>query len=83
MEMNRVVELVFVIFVAEVFAQKDSHIHPDRNTIVHFFEWKWDDIANECEQFLKQKGYGGVQVRFKQSMPLLVKDREFLAVACE
>ena len=34
----------------------------DRNTIVHLFEWKWDDIAKECEQFLAPKGYAGVQV---------------------
>ncbi|XP_055858833.1 alpha-amylase A-like isoform X2 [Episyrphus balteatus] len=30
--------------------------------MVHLFEWKWDDIANECEQFLAPKGYAGVQV---------------------
>lgn len=34
----------------------------NRNTIVHLFEWKFDDIANECEQFLQHHGYGGVQV---------------------
>ena len=33
-----------------------------RNTIVHLFEWKWDDIAQECEKFLGPKGYAGVQV---------------------
>lgn len=26
------------------------------------FEWKWTDIASECEKFLGPKGYGGVQV---------------------
>lgn len=36
---------------------------PDRSTIVHLFEWKWKDIADECERFLAPKGYGGVQVR--------------------
>ncbi|XP_011141982.2 alpha-amylase A [Harpegnathos saltator] len=30
--------------------------------MVHLFEWKWQDIAKECEQFLGPKGYGGVQV---------------------
>lgn len=29
---------------------------------VHLFEWKWDDIAEECEQFLGPKGYTAVQV---------------------
>lgn len=33
-----------------------------RSTIVHLFEWKWDDIAAECENFLGPKGYAGVQV---------------------
>ena len=31
--------------------------------MVHLFEWKWDDIAKECENFLGPKGYAGVQVK--------------------
>ena len=31
--------------------------------IVHLFEWKFDDIAKECENFLGPKGYDAVQVR--------------------
>ncbi|GAB5519573.1 MAG: carbohydrate-binding module family 20 domain-containing protein [Rhodothermales bacterium] len=31
-------------------------------TFVHLFEWRWDDIAQECEAFLGPKGYTGVQV---------------------
>ncbi|VDI19080.1 Hypothetical predicted protein, partial [Mytilus galloprovincialis] len=34
---------------------------PGRNTIVHLFEWKWSDIAAECERFLGPYGYCGVQ----------------------
>jgi len=30
--------------------------------IVHLFEWRWDDIADECERFLGPMGYCGVQV---------------------
>lgn len=30
--------------------------------MVHLFEWKWRDIANECETFLGPNGFGGVQV---------------------
>ncbi|XP_068909729.1 alpha-amylase-like [Tenebrio molitor] len=41
---------------------KSSHFWKDRNTIVHLFEWKWSDIASECENFLQHKGYGGVQI---------------------
>ena len=34
----------------------------DRQTMVHLFEWKWSDIAKECETFLQYYGYGAVQV---------------------
>ena len=33
-----------------------------KQVIVHLFEWKWTDIANECERFLAGAGYCGVQV---------------------
>jgi alpha-amylase len=29
---------------------------------VHLFEWKWDDIALECEQWLGPKGFAAVQI---------------------
>ena len=31
-------------------------------TFVHLFEWQWNDVANECEQFLGPKGFSAVQV---------------------
>lgn len=31
-------------------------------TFVHLFEWQWNDVATECEQFLGPKGYSAVQV---------------------
>ncbi|XP_026327368.1 alpha-amylase 1-like isoform X3 [Hyposmocoma kahamanoa] len=39
-----------------------TNMLPGHTTIVHLFEWKWTDIADECERFLSPKGYGGVQV---------------------
>lgn len=30
--------------------------------MVHLFEWKWSDIAAECERFLAPNGYAGVQI---------------------
>ncbi|KAH3853812.1 alpha-amylase A-like [Dreissena polymorpha] len=33
-----------------------------KQVIVHLFEWKWTDIALECERFLSKKGFCGVQV---------------------
>lgn len=31
-------------------------------TIVHLFQWTWDAVADECEDFLGPNGFGGVQV---------------------
>jgi len=33
-----------------------------RTAFVHLFEWKWDDVATECEQVLGPKGFSAVQV---------------------
>lgn len=43
-------------------AYHDPHWFRGRNVIVHLFEWKWSDIANECENFLAPHGYAGVQI---------------------
>eukprot|EP00002_Diphylleia_rotans_P009574 TRINITY_DN19961_c0_g1_i1.p1 TRINITY_DN19961_c0_g1~~TRINITY_DN19961_c0_g1_i1.p1 ORF type:complete len:528 (-),score=104.17 TRINITY_DN19961_c0_g1_i1:244-1827(-) len=34
----------------------------EKGVYVHLFEWKWEDIARECEQYLAPKGYRGVQI---------------------
>lgn len=36
----------------------------NEKVIVHMFEWRWADIASECEEFLAPYGFGGVQVGF-------------------
>ncbi|XP_029405441.2 alpha-amylase A [Bactrocera dorsalis] len=43
-------------------AQFNPNYASGRTTMVHLFEWKWNDIAAECENFLGPKGYAGVQV---------------------
>lgn len=40
----------------------DPHFIGNRRVIVHLMEWKYEDIALECERFLGPYGYGGVQV---------------------
>ncbi len=35
---------------------------PPRTVMVHLFEWKWSDIAEECEEFLGPYGFSAVQV---------------------
>ena len=36
--------------------------HPPRTAYVHLFEWKWNDVAQECETFLGPKGFAAVQI---------------------
>jgi len=43
-------------------AYKNPNFAPGRTTVIHLFEWKWNDIADECERFLGPNGYAGVQV---------------------
>ncbi|XP_070169478.1 alpha-amylase 4N-like isoform X1 [Polyergus mexicanus] len=45
-----------------VIAQKEPHYVNGHDGMVHLFEWKWPDIAAECENFLGPLGFGGVQV---------------------
>ncbi|NNF04288.1 MAG: ATPase [Rhodothermales bacterium] len=35
---------------------------PQPGVVVHLFEWRWDDVATECEAFLGPAGYAAVQV---------------------
>nr|AAO17927.2 alpha-amylase [Corbicula fluminea] len=42
-------------------AYTDPHCD-GKQVIVHLFEWKWPDVALECERFLSKKGFCGVQV---------------------
>jgi alpha-amylase len=60
--MWRKLSLVCFILAKLCIAQyKTSHIFDGRSGIVHLFEWKFNDIAEECK-FLGENGYGGVQV---------------------
>lgn len=47
---------------AVVNGQFDPNWWDERDVIVHLFEWKWVDIADECEQFLAPRGFAGVQI---------------------
>ncbi|XP_014213120.1 alpha-amylase-related protein-like [Copidosoma floridanum] len=53
---------LLVLLVSAGGAQKVPNYAANRTTMVHLFEWKWNDIANECENFLGPKGFAGVQV---------------------
>ncbi|XP_055845375.1 alpha-amylase 1-like [Episyrphus balteatus] len=62
MTFTSVLALLIAVVVATTNGQHNPNYWPGRDTMVHLFEWKWADIANECEQFLAPKGYAGVQV---------------------
>lgn len=56
------VVVVLAVSFGPCLAQTNPNMWDDRTTMIHLFEWKYSDIADECERFLQYKGYGGVQV---------------------
>jgi hypothetical protein len=54
-----------LFFVSNIHAQKSPNTVQGRNAIVQLLEWKFKDIAEECERFLAPKGFAGVQVSNK------------------
>lgn len=51
--------IVAINFLASV---PQAQTAPPIAPFVHLFEWKWNDVAQECETFLAPNGYGAVQV---------------------
>ncbi|XP_077293316.1 alpha-amylase 2-like [Arctopsyche grandis] len=56
------VAFLLVALLGSALTTKNPNFRENRTTMVHLFEWKWEDIALECERFLGPKGFGGVQV---------------------
>uniref|UniRef100_A0A3Q1JGM0 Alpha-amylase n=1 Tax=Anabas testudineus TaxID=64144 RepID=A0A3Q1JGM0_ANATE len=54
--------LILVTVLGISLAQHDPHTRHGRTAIVHLFEWRWADIAAECERYLAPNGYAGVQI---------------------
>jgi len=54
--------LILVALFGLSLAQHNPNTKQGRTSIVHLFEWRWADIAEECERFLAPNGFGGVQV---------------------
>ena len=69
---NHLFDIIFTVFAGRY---SNPTCAPGRNTIVHLFEWKWSDIAAECERFLGPYGYCGVQVS-----PISLVDQTFTLV---
>ena len=54
------VAVLFFAWTAD--AHNDPNVKDGRTVAVHLFEWKWTEIANECERFLGPNGFAAVQV---------------------
>jgi len=57
-----IILIVCGAFLSTASAYKDPLVLHGRSVNVHLFEWKWTDIAKECENFLGPMGYGSVQI---------------------
>nr|DBA18161.1 TPA: hypothetical protein GDO54_016443 [Pyxicephalus adspersus] len=54
--------LLLLVAIGLCSAQYNPNTRAGRTSIVHLFEWRWDDIAAECERYLAPNGFGGVQI---------------------
>uniref|UniRef100_A0A8C5Q0H5 Alpha-amylase n=1 Tax=Leptobrachium leishanense TaxID=445787 RepID=A0A8C5Q0H5_9ANUR len=50
------------LFIGVCSAHYNPNVEAGRTSIVHLFEWRWEDIAAECERYLGPNGFGGVQI---------------------
>ena len=66
--------LGFISLLLFAIAYKNPHYVGNRTSMVHLFEWKFSDIAKECEDFLGPMGYGGVQVRIIHLYSIISND---------
>ncbi len=63
MKMKLSLAFVFLLSSAAFGGDYDDVYFVDgREAVVHLFEWPWDSIAKECEDFLAPYGYAAVQV---------------------
>uniref|UniRef100_A0A3B1ITS2 Alpha-amylase n=1 Tax=Astyanax mexicanus TaxID=7994 RepID=A0A3B1ITS2_ASTMX len=54
--------LILVTLLGLSSAQFSPNMKDGRTSLVHLFEWRWADIAAECERYLAPNGFGGVQI---------------------
>ena len=54
--------LAFSMIVAASRPAQAAAPNPARSVFVHLFEWRWADVARECEVFLGPRGFAAVQI---------------------
>ena len=62
MRLANILVFFFILFISIAAAESFAQERPARTVFVHLFEWKWTDIALECENYLGPKGFAAVQV---------------------
>ncbi|PPK96150.1 alpha-amylase [Kineococcus xinjiangensis] len=53
----------------------EAAVTTNRSVLVHLFEWKWTDVALECERFLGPKGFAAVQISPPQEHAIVNNDK--------
>uniref|UniRef100_A0AAG5DJK7 alpha-amylase n=1 Tax=Anopheles atroparvus TaxID=41427 RepID=A0AAG5DJK7_ANOAO len=51
-----------VVVISLVAGNFEPHFEEGRDVIVQLFEWRFEDIARECREYLGPNGFGGVQL---------------------
>lgn len=75
--------LILATLIGLSLAQFNPNTKSGRTAIVHLFEWRWADIAAECERYLGPNGFGGVQVFVNTSLKLILQRvRLQLIISC-
>jgi hypothetical protein len=64
--------LLLLSVIGLCWAQYSPNTQHGQTSIVHLFEWRWADIAKECERYLSLHGFGGVQVSITHSINFIV-----------
>lgn len=55
---------IVLAVVCSVNGQHNLNQWPGRSVIANLFEWRFKEIAHECEHYLGPNGYGAVQVGY-------------------
>ncbi|XP_077978331.1 alpha-amylase 2-like [Glandiceps talaboti] len=56
------VAFCLLLLATTAWSQWGENMKNNRSALIQLFEWKWSDVAKECENFLDRWEYGGVQV---------------------
>jgi len=59
---TKIISILLLAIASAGIAQHNPHFVGNRSVIVHLMDWKFSDVAAECERFLGPRGYGGVQL---------------------